>query len=50
MLIEAPVGKSPLGRFRSRWEDYCKVDGKERGCGCVPFDRIHPVVLYSMIK
>jgi hypothetical protein len=51
MLNEAPVGKSSLGRFRRRWEDnYNKVDGKELGCVWVPFDRIHSVVLYSMIK
>jgi hypothetical protein len=50
MQIEAPVEKSPLGRFGSRWVYNSKVDGKELRCGCVPFDRIHLVVLYNMIK
>ena len=28
-----PEGKGPLGRPRSRWEDYIKVDLQEVGCG-----------------
>jgi len=36
-LVEAPVGKSPLGRLRRKWEPNTNVDGKELGCGCVPF-------------
>jgi len=33
VLVGKPEGKRPLGRPRSRWEDYIKMDLQEVGCG-----------------
>ena len=32
-LVGKREGKRPLGRPRSRWEDYIKMDLQEVGCG-----------------
>ena len=32
VLVGKPVGKSPLGRSRRRWEDNIKMDLQELGC------------------
>jgi hypothetical protein len=31
--VGKPVGKTPLGRPRRRWEDYIRMDLRERGWG-----------------
>jgi hypothetical protein len=31
--VGKPEGKTPLGRFRRRWEDNIKMDLQEVGCG-----------------
>jgi len=31
--VEKPEGKTPLGRFKRRWEDNIKMDLQEVGCG-----------------
>jgi hypothetical protein len=33
VLVGNPVGKKPLGRPRSRWEDNIKMELQEVGCG-----------------
>jgi hypothetical protein len=33
VLVGKPKGKRPLGRPRSRWEDYIKMDLQEAGGG-----------------
>ena len=33
VLVEKPEGKTPLGRFKRRWEDNIKMDLQEVGCG-----------------
>jgi hypothetical protein len=33
ILVGKPVGKSPLGRPRRRWEDNIKMDFQKVGCG-----------------
>jgi hypothetical protein len=33
VLVGKPGGKSPLGRFRHRWDDNIKMDLQEVGCG-----------------
>ena len=33
ILVGTPVGKRPLGRRRSRWEDNIKIDIQEEGWG-----------------
>jgi hypothetical protein len=34
ILVGKPVGKRPLGRLRSRWEDNVRLGLREVGCGC----------------
>ena len=34
VLVEKPVGKTPLERPRRRWEDNIKMDFQEVGGGC----------------
>ena len=33
VVMGKPEGKRPLGRPRRRWEDNCKADFQEVGCG-----------------
>ena len=33
VLVGKPEGKRPLGRPRSRWVDYIRMDLREMGCG-----------------
>jgi len=35
VLVGKPEGRRPLGRRRSRWVDYIRMDLQEVGCGYV---------------
>ena len=54
VLVRKPVGKSPLGRPRCRWEDNAKMDLQEVGRGCGDWmelaqDRDRRQALVSMV-
>jgi hypothetical protein len=38
VLVGKPEGKRPLGRPRSRWKDYIKMDLQEVGSGGMELD------------
>jgi hypothetical protein len=40
VLVGKPVGKSPLGRPRRRWEDGIRLDLREIGLGGVDWIRL----------